>query len=381
MSFPTTDRRRFLALGGAATLAGCGPRGSLTFAEPPLGDAAEVKTLLVASTRQLVADQPIFTRDRVDPPIFAEFRVRVPPERAVGSVTFPKEQPPDFDTDFITLAGWRLSGVDAYVGAINADLAANPQYGRRTSIFVHGFNTNFAEGLYRHAQIVADYGSQGSSTHFAWPSAASTKGYLYDRESALFSRDGLELTLQALARSNAREITLIAHSMGCHLLMETLRVMARGGSEQVFARTQAIVLLSPDIELDVFRMQAPPVIARGASIFVVVSTRDRALQVSSLIRAQRTPRLGSISSPAELGDLDVTVIDLSNVEAGGGMGHFAVARSPYLINLLSGLRQQGMGILETGQDRGLIGSSVQLIQQGTEILLSPITGAVNSLPY
>lgn len=380
MSSRSSDRRRFLALAGAGVLAGCGPRGSLTFAEPPPDGAGSVKTLLVASTRQIVDGQPVFSRDRVDPPIFAEFKVWIPPERAVGSVVFPQEQPPNFDTDFVTVAGRRIAGVDAYVAAINADLARNPQYEGRASIFIHGYNTNFAEGLYRHAQILTDYGSQANSTHFAWPSAASTKGYVYDRESALFSRDGLELTLQAMARSNAREITLIAHSMGCHLLMETLRVMARGGGERLFAKTNAIVLLSPDIEVDVFRMQAPPVIAQGTPIFVVVSTRDRALRMSSLIRAERTPRLGSISSPAELDGLDVTVIDLSNVEAGGGMGHFAVARSPYLINLLSGLRQQGMGILETGQDRGLIGSSVQLIQQGTEILLSPITGAANSLP-
>ena len=91
--------------------------------------------------------------------------------------------------------------------------------------------------------------------------------------------------------------------MGCFLLMETLRVMARLGFDEVFAKVNAILLLSPDIEIDVFRKQAPPVLARDVPIFVVVSTRDRALLMSAMIRAERsTPRVGSISSPEELGD-------------------------------------------------------------------------------
>ncbi len=370
---PTASRRRFLLLSGASLLAACGPRGAMTLVpERPAGDG-EILQMFVATTRRRIEVQPVFDRGRVDPPTFASFEVWVPPDRAPGSVTFPERQPPNLQTDFVTVSARQLAGEQAFVAGINADLAAHPEYEGRVMIFVHGYNTNFAEGLYRQAQILNDYGKRAAAVHFAWPSAASTQGYVFDRESALFSRDALERVIVLMAQSNATSINLIAHSMGCFLMMETLRVMARVGFDEVFAKTNAVLLLSPDIEIDVFRKQAPPVLARHVPIFVVVSTRDRALMISAIIRAERkTPRVGSIASPAELGDIDVTVIDLSKVEAGGGMGHFALARSPELIALLNNMRDQGIDVLDTKQQQGLIGSGVSLIQQGTDILLSPL---------
>lgn len=282
---PPVDRRGFLALSAAALLGGCGPRGGLTFVtERPTGDGT-IQQILVATTRQRVAGQPVFDKRRVDPPTYAEFEVWVPPQRELGSVTFPERDPPNLDADFVTVSGRTLAGEDAFVAAINAELAAHPEYEGRAMIFVHGYNTNFAEGLYRHAQLLQDYGRRAPSVHFAWPSAASAKGYVFDRESALFSRDGLERVLNAMARSNARQINLVAHSMGCFLMMETLRTMARVGSRRFFDKVNAVILLSPDIEIDVFRKQAPPVLAEGVPIFVVVSTRDRALLISAVIRA------------------------------------------------------------------------------------------------
>lgn len=366
-------RRRFATLAAAGLVAGCGPRGGITMAEAPAGLDGTVAHIVVATSRREVEGQPIFTRARATPPTFATFDVWVPPERAIGSVKFPDEQPPDFATDFVTLRARRLSGEAAFIQAVNASLAANPQYGGRVSLFVHGFNTNFAEGLYRQAQIYTDYGKRAAPVQFAWPSAASAKGYIYDRESVLYSRDALEETIAALARTDAREINLIAHSMGSLLLMETLRQMARSGYPEVFARINAVLLLSPDIEIDVFRTQAPPVIARGVPVIVVVSTRDRALMLSMVMRTERTPRVGAISSPEELGIDDVTVIDLSNVDAGGGMGHFAVARSPELIGVLRGLRENGVDVLEESRQRGLFEGGVSLIQQGADMLVAPLS--------
>jgi esterase/lipase superfamily enzyme len=86
--------------------------------------------------------------------------------------------------------------------------------GREAALFVHGFNTNFAEGVYRQAQLSHDHDVEGPSIHFAWPSAAITADYAYDRESALFSRDGLEAAIEALARANVASYNLVAHSMG-----------------------------------------------------------------------------------------------------------------------------------------------------------------------
>ena len=88
-------------------------------------------------------------------------------------------------------------------------LAAEPPDRRSAIIFIHGYNTNFAEGLYRHTQLQHDLKPHGISIHFAWPSAASPRGYLYDRESALFSREALATTIDALARSTPRSYSAL----------------------------------------------------------------------------------------------------------------------------------------------------------------------------
>lgn len=368
---PALTRRRFAALAASAAAAACSPRGVMTVAAPPPGlDGAEMR-LLVATARQETPEQPIFTRGRAEP-TYGVFDVWVPPDRAVGSVTFPTKQPPDFATDFVTTAARRLADEDAFVRALNRRLAENPRYQGKVNVFVHGYNTSFAEGLYRHAQLQHDYGDKTAGVHFSWPSAASAKGYVYDRESVLYSRDALESLLAAIGRSNAREINLVAHSMGAFLMMETLRVMARTGHDRFFAKAEAVLLLSPDIEIDVFRKEAPPVLARGLPIFVVVSTRDRALLISMVIRAERTPRLGAVASAEEIGLDEITVIDLSDVDAGGGMGHFAIARSPELIEMLKGLRNQGIDVLESERKNGILSAGIAVIQGGADILKAPL---------
>jgi esterase/lipase superfamily enzyme len=147
--------------------------------------------------------------------------------------------------------------------------------------------------------------------------------------------------------------------------------MARVGYDEVFARTNAIVLIDPDIEIDVFRHQARPVVARGVPIFIIVSTRDRALLASALIRGERQ-RLGSIRSTSELGIEDVMVINISDVEDPGFTDHFAVATSPELLAFIRSLR--GQGLEELQQRAGPADAGVAILQEGAKLVLSPLTG-------
>ena len=66
-------------------------------------------------------------------------------------------------------------------------------------LFVHGYNNNFSEAIYRHAQIAWDYEMRGPQIHFAWPSAADPLEYTYDRDSVLIARDALARTELASA--------------------------------------------------------------------------------------------------------------------------------------------------------------------------------------
>ena len=136
----------------------------------------------------------------------------------------------------------------------------------------------------------------------------------------------------------------------------------------------AVILISPDIEIDVFRKEAEPILARGVKIYVLVSKDDRALKISARLRGERS-RLGSINSADELGGLPVTVIDLSAVESPDALGHFKAGTSPSVVAVVSALHKSGGGVFNQGKQRGLIEGSVAVVQQGTDILLAPLGAA------
>lgn len=356
------------ALAAVLVLAACAPRGAITY-DPAAASVGTVETVIVATDRAPGTGNPLFTQRRQDPPHFLRFEISVPPEREIGTITYPRGHAPDPETDFLTVGAWNLGGEPGFITAVNRQLALDPSASGDVMLFTHGYNTNFAEGLYRQAQLQHDMGVRSVQVQFAWPSDGKFEGYLYDRESVLFSRDALELTIAALARTRARKLNLVAHSMGTLLMMDTLRLMARVGYDSVFAKLGGVVLLSPDIEIDVFRRQAIPLIERGVPITVVVSTRDRALRASALIRGERD-RVGSVHSTEELGVPGVTVIDISDVTDPGFTDHFAVATSPELLAFLRSLHGQGLSALD--QEVGPLEAGAALVQHGASLVLAPL---------
>ena len=48
-----------------------------------------------------------------------------------------------------------------FVRTLNAQLAKRPRGSRKVLLFIHGYNTMFAEGLYRFAQVVHDSAIRG----------------------------------------------------------------------------------------------------------------------------------------------------------------------------------------------------------------------------
>ena len=357
----------------AITLAACGARGELAFI-PDGAVPGTIETVLVSTARASAAAPALYSTARSADPQFARFDISVPPKRKPGTVTFSKRNKVDSQTDFVVTSVERLHDNRAFLSAVNAEVARRPPANRDAVLFVHGYNTTFAEGLFRQAQLQYDFGRRSVSVHFAWPSAASTLAYVTDRESALYSRDALETTIDTLGRSNATRMDLVGHSMGAFLLMDTLRLMARTENRAFFRKVNAVILISPDIDIDVFRKEAEPVLARGVKIYVIVSQGDRALRVSARLRGGQ-PRLGSIKSADELGGLPVTVIDLSAVESPDALGHFKPGTSPSVIAFVSALHKSGVGVFNQGKQRGLIEGSVAVVQQGTDILLEPPGGA------
>jgi len=218
-----------------------------------------------------------------------------------------------------------------------------------------------------------DFAMPGVSVNYAWPSRASVRAYASDRESALFARDGLEATMQALARSSATRIILVGHSMGAFLAMETARQIGLGPDPDLGGKFSAVALIAPDIDLDVFRAQKTRVMGADVPTYLFVSGRDRALQLSSRLRGADR-RLGTVTEATEFAGLSVTVIDMTDVGSPGDrLGHFKVATSPTMIAFMSGMDDNGVRMFrEEARRPNLFEITVNVVQDVTEVVLGAV---------
>ena len=286
-------------------LAGCAgrPSGNLVVVLAPQPPGASTVDMLVATTRAEVAEPAgvMFGGERGRGLAFADIAVSIPPDavRKIGDVQWPSHPPGDPAHDFVTVRADELDLKQA-VDAFDDRLRRLKPADRHVLVFVHGYNTRFEEAVYKFAQIAHDAGAPVVPVLFTWPSRGQLFDYVYDRESATYSRDGLETLLQAMAKDpNVTGISVLAHSMGNFVTVEALRQMTirnRGLSPKI----KDIMLASPDIDFDVFRRQIAEIEASDKSppVTVFVSDDDKALAASSIV-AGNEPRLGEIDPHAE----------------------------------------------------------------------------------
>ena len=128
-------------------------------------------------------------------------------------------------------------------------------HSRRVLIFVHGFNNRFDDAVYRFAQVVHDSDASVRPILFTWPSRGSVFAYGYDRESAMFSRDALERTLDLLIadRASARSTFSPIPWATCWCW----RRCGRWGSAMAACRRRSTTSCwpRPDVDVDVFASQ------------------------------------------------------------------------------------------------------------------------------
>jgi len=311
--------RKGLVVALAFALAACAgrPEGNLIAVEAHIEGASTVD-MLVATTRAPV-DQPqgvMFGGERARGLRFADIAVSIPPDavRKIGDVQWPAAQPGDPARDFVTLRADRMELKEAKA-AFDTRIAANRQH--HALVFVHGYNTRFEEAVYRFAQIAHDSGADVVPVLFTWPSRGRALEYLYDRESANYSRDALEAVLQSLVDDKqVSEVSILAHSLGNWVAVEALRQMSirhRGLPDKI----KNIMLASPDIDVDVFRREIAEIENghKPPPVTLFVSQDDNALGLSQLIAGDE-PRLGAVDPTHEpyrgiLEQANVHVVDLT----------------------------------------------------------------------
>lgn len=354
-------------------LLACAPRGIVTLA-PDAAGIGEIQRIFIGTTRQQEQDGQ-FGSGRSEKVNFARFDVSVPPNRELGEINWPPRRgKADPTKHFVTTDEIVYQTGGAFRAALHQELAAE---GGEAVIFVHGYNNNFSEGVYRIAQFAHDLKISGAIVHYAWPSAAEPLGYVYDRDSALFSRDGLEQLIDEVAAAGAKKIILVAHSMGSSLAVEALRQAAIRGDHKNLGLIGGVILISPDIDIDVFKQNARA-IGRLPQPFVIFSSdRDRFLRVSALMTGQ-TERLGSVTDLRELAELEVTLMDVG--EFSEGAGHFTVADSPVLLQLLAKI-QQVEGAFEADRRAriGVLPGVVMTVQNATQVVLRPVAQVASEI--
>ncbi|MCD2174808.1 alpha/beta fold hydrolase [Rhizobium sp. C4] len=285
---------------------------------------AKIVTLYLATSRERVGpglnsynDTPSETLN------FAEYKVSIPPTHKPGMIEYPGERP-DPRTAFTVVSAQVLDRATFLSRISPRSKGKQGDLG----IFVHGFNTNLAEAVFRQAQLAADANDpelDDVSVLFAWPSSGSISGYLADKATATASRDQLtELLGMAVKARPTGEITLIAHSMGGWLTSEALRQLKLTGQQAVLDRLK-VVLAAPDIDGIVFLAQMQKIGRMKKPMTILVSKDDIALSVSSFISLDQM-RIGSIDinnprAQAGAREVNIQFIDISGVQTDDTFKH------------------------------------------------------------
>ena len=320
-------------------VAGCSTPTGVQFANPAVGPL-DVTPVLVATTRK-AEGKADFSGERNEALSFASYRVSIPPTHEVGQIEWPKGKP-DPKRHFAVASSQPFTDASAFQAALNRRLnapgARNSDGKREAMLFVHGYNTDFSESLYRAAQMKHDFEMPVPLTLFSWPSAGQPELYMYDRDSVKASRDHLSEVINALAGSETDQVTLIAHSLGTELLMETLRQMAIANKGDLPSTIQGIILISPDLDIDVFNTQLATIKVLPKDFAIFVSEKDQALQISSFL-AGDNHRVGNNIDETKIKREGIQVVDVSEFGGGDDLNHMTAVTSPALVSLLKTMAQ------------------------------------------
>lgn len=359
---------RFILL--VLILASCTPRGQITL-DPQAASVGAVQTVFVGTTRLIDPETRRYGTGRSEVMQFARYDVSIPPDRELGEIEFPrKHSKPNPRTDFLTTSEVLHSSAVDFRADIAKAALKGPRGGREAVIFVHGFNTNFSEGLYRIAQLSHDLKLPGATVHYSWPSAANPLGYVRDRDSVLFARDGLEDLIRQVEDAGADRILLVAHSMGALLTMEALRQMAIRGETQQLRKIAGVILISPDLDVDVFRAQSHDIGVLPQPFLIFGSHKDKLLNLSAVVTGE-PDRLGNLKDLSRVADLKVTYLDAAAIDGGGE--HFAFGNSPILLSLLGRIGEVDAAFQTDSRSRvGLLPGVILTVQNATQIVLSPV---------
>jgi esterase/lipase superfamily enzyme len=229
--------------------------------------------------------------------------------------------------------GFKLfSNPEDFIAEVREHMKDAGAYKDHAFVFVHGYNVPFDAALYRTAQIAYDLGHEagghqvpfGTAFLYSWPSSGETYDYAYDLESARFTVTHLKDFIGLVtARSGAKEIHLIAHSMGNVALMNALHEFSRDPTN-AGAKLNQVVLAAPDMDVREFERLARAITPIAKNVTLYASSKDVAMMASRKVHRDQA-RAGDVTEKGPVIVDKVYSIDISALST----DFFSIRHSDY----------------------------------------------------
>ena len=271
---------------------------------------------------------------------FGITRVGIPPGHLMGRKEAPSllkfEWTPD-EHKHIKVHDVRTLTQDDFFQRLTQVVAESP--GGKIMIFVHGYNVEFPQASRDVAQFANDLKFSGPVVLFSWPSQGSLTGYTVDETNAEWAQaDFVRLLTGLLEAVAARNVYVVGHSMGNRIIGRGMTSLASDRLPGDLIVFREIVMIAPDIDADVFRLDIAPRMTRtGIHTTVYASSNDRALMASRAFHGYA--RAGDAGGRLVVVD-GVETVDASDVSA-GLLGHSYFAEDRRIMEDIFALLQTG----------------------------------------
>jgi len=199
-------------------------------------------------------------------------------------------------------------------------------------VFVHGYNTTFAFGIKRTAQLASDLRYPGLPIMFSFAAGGRFDDYVNDIEASELSTRALHRMLVALTREDAAgrpSIDVIAHSLG------TRMVMRAASDDTALPSLRYILLAAPDIDPAVFLQLAQNVAPHVKRLTVYTASSDVAMSASAAAHNGRD-RLGGGVTPTVMQDLPHTELIDATERAVDQYAHSYFAEAKIVLDDMAG---------------------------------------------
>jgi esterase/lipase superfamily enzyme len=222
---------------------------------------------------------------------FGTLRITIPTRRAPGELSLPRSWNFVDQSDparFFVIQQILPVSREAFMQVINAQ-DANEE--GSLLLFVHGFDTTFADAAFRAAQLAHDLQFRGKVMFYSWPSAGVITGYWKDEDSSRISASRFQKLLADLLATKINRIYIVSHSMGSRIVIPSINGLASRGID--VSKLSELMLAAPDFNEIEFKDVAAgfrELRSKGTRLTIYASSNDFALRASKVIHSYR--RLG-----------------------------------------------------------------------------------------